>query len=365
MEINVENAFARAEGLQIEIGDVLDDFARHEMAHNGLIVTIDYLEFTLFATPDPVADIAGREFEAIEEVLMIDSGHFAEIPKGMNGYPKRLKWAPASLFVLYGAGPRQGVHITMSGNACRAYASQVGDLLMLMLRIVSVRGKVTRLDLAVDDLVTQYYSIAELLECYKRHEIISRWKYMEQQFKSHIESQVNIKECLYFGSMKSDCFLRVYNKTIEQMNREQKKIEAIASVEETWTRWELVLRRDAAMSVVNLVMNRLPLGEIWCGIMANYFKIVQSAADTNRSRWALQEKWVRFVGDALPLSIKMYPETRDLSTLKRWLSQQIMPSLAAVMEADHSLEWIAQNILSSVDRINPYYQALISAERNK
>ncbi len=363
MEKSVARLFDRTPNKQMTTDEIVDYYVQHEIAQNGLLVTIDYLEFTLFVDRGENADITGREIEAIEDVLQLDSNEFLSLPQGMNGYPKRLKWTPTSLFVLYGAGARQGVHVTMSGNACRTYVSTVGDLLLLMLRINALKGKVTRIDLAVDDLETQFYSIAELVECYQKHEIVTRWKSMEQQYKSDIESQINLKECLYFGSMKSDCFLRVYNKTIEQMNKEQRPIAEIAAAENVWTRWELVLRRDAAQSVLQLVMGQMPLGEIWCGIMANYFRVTVACEDSNHRRWETQEKWARFVGAALPLSIKSYPAIRDISTLKDWLSSQIMPSLAAVMEAEGSLEWIAQNILNSVNRINPYYRSLIDDKK--
>lgn len=363
MEKRIERLFDRTPNKQMTTEEVIKDYQQHEIAHNGLQVTIDYLEFTLFVDRSEDADITGREIEAIEDVLQLDSDQFLMLPQGMNGYPKRLKWTPTSLFILYGAGARQGVHITMSGNACRTYVSTVGDLLLLMLRIDAVKGKITRIDLAVDDLETQYYSIAELVQAYERHEIVTRWKSLEQQYKSDIESQINIKECLYFGSMKSDCFLRVYNKTLEQMNKEQRPIAEIAAAENVWTRWELVLRRDAAQSVLKLVMGNMPLGEIWCGIMANYFRVTTACEDSNHRRWETQEKWARFVGAALPLSIKSYPAIRDISTLKDWLASQIMPSLAAVMEAEGSLEWIAENILNSVNRINPYYRSLIDKKR--
>lgn len=354
--------FDRRDNQQMDMQEIIDYYLAHEVAHNGLMVTIDFLEFTLFVDRSDDADITGREIEAIEDVLQIDSGQFFLLPSGMNGYPKRLKWTPTTLFVLYGAGPRQGVHVTMSGNACRAYVSQIGSLLMLLQRIVELKGKVTRLDLAVDDLTTQYYSVQDLIGCYEKHEIISRWKYMESQIKSHMESKTNVKECVYFGSMKSDCFLRVYNKSIEQAVREQKNIEAIASIETYWTRWELVLKRDAAMSVVNMLHEHMLLGEIWCGIMANYFRLVESTKDTNRSRWETQKKWVQFVGAAAPLTIKMYPERKDITTLMTWVDSQITPSLAAIVKANKDgLLWLVERTLAADSRINPYYRSILSA----
>lgn len=350
---------------QLNTEQIIDYFINHQIAENGLLVTIDYLEFTVFTSKEPDADISGAEITAIEDILKLSTDQFVSLSVGMNGYPKRLKWAASTLFVLYGAGARQGVHVTLSGSACRAYVSNVDDLLYLILRIEQAGGKLTRLDLAVDDLESRFYSIAEIVECYEKREIISRWKTMERQFKSDIEGQVNVKECLYFGSMKSDCFLRVYNKSIEQMFREQRTIAEIAAVENPWVRWELVLRRDAALSVQKLIMQQMPLGEIWCGIMANYFRLVDASGDTNRSRWQTQKKWIHFTGTAAPLSIKMYPDKRDLSTIRQWLQVQVMPSLATLKNADESLEWIVSAIFGAEYRISPYHQGLIDAEKAK
>lgn len=348
---------------QMTIKEIVDYYINHELAHNGLLVTIDYLEFTVFVDKDEkAASIDGRETEVISDILQIDPAEFIPIPGGTNGYPKRLKWMAASIFVLYGAGPRQGVHVIMGGNACRMYTSKVGELELLLLRINGVRGKLTRIDLAVDDLLTKYYSVEDVIKCYDRQEIVSRWRTIERQLKNDIRTKIGVKTCVYFGSIKSDCYLRVYNKTIEQMNREQRKLEEIAAVEEVWTRWEIVLRRDTAQGVVRLILEHMPLGTIWSGIMSNYFRLVVRGEDSNYRRWQAQEKWVQFVGAAEPLRLKMYPAKRDITTLKSWVEHQIAPSLAAIVEAEGAkgLEWIVKETLAADRRISPYYRSIIN-----
>lgn len=350
---------------QLTTEQIIDYYMQHQIAENGLLATIDYLEFTVFVDKEQ-DDIAGAERTTAEEILLIPFDQFMLLPQGMNGYPMRLKWAASTLFICYGAGGRQGVHVVLSGSGCRAYHSTVGDLLYLILRIEQHGGKVTRLDIAVDDLKSQYFSISELVEYYQRGEVVSRWKTMEQQYKSDIETQVNVKECLYFGSLKSDCFLRVYNKSVEQMYREQATIDQIAAVQNPWIRWELVLKRGSALGVQRLIMQRMPLGEIWAGIMANYFRLVdKDEFDKNRSRWATKEKWIHFTGTAEPLHLKMYPDKRDLSTIRQWLQNQVMPSLATLKEADQSLDWIVSSIFGAEYRISPYQQQLIDAERDR
>ena len=345
---------------------------------SGLQVTIDYLEFTIPIPYDEeevsemsVSDMLSLSetsmHEVVDYVLCMNLEDFTQLPSGRNGYLYQKKWVCGNLFVLYGAEPRQGIHVILSGKGCRAYNTAVGSLMDLARNVMDFGGKITRCDFAVDDERSKYFTVSDVLHRFQNNEVVTRWHAVNVDFKIN-HAQVTEKECLYFGSMKSDCFLRIYNKTLEQMVQDNAKRDDFVKADRSnmWTRWEFVLRRENAHNAIVQYINGMELGKLFAGIMANYFRIVKNDGfDSNKRRWEVDSKWLEFMGAVEPLRLKVYKDKKDIESAKRWVKDQISPTLAAIMQFDDGFEWLQQIIIAAQSRISPAMRVAVEEGRAK
>src|SRR5699024_9326457 len=98
---------------------------------------------------------------------------FQEIDRGMLGYKDQKTYKNIS--VLWNGNKDMGVHIIISGQGCRQYETE-NNLIGLIDRINKVEGKVTRIDLALDDIKGDLIPFEKMLQDIITGNIASRWK---------------------------------------------------------------------------------------------------------------------------------------------------------------------------------------------
>lgn len=101
---------------------------------------------------------------------------------------------------------------------------------------------------------------------------------MKQEFG--ISTLEKTSDIIYFGSMQSNTFLRVYDKRLEQ---ESKGIACLSD----WVRWEIVYRDEKADALIDqLITYNFDLGAVVVGVLSYYLRIaVVNPLDGNRSHW--------------------------------------------------------------------------------
>lgn len=184
---------------------------------------------------------------------------------------------------------------------------------------------IARIDIAcdVDDGsikigTVQKYSMAEMYVC--------RSKVLPLVQRKRIDE-------VYFGSPKSDRFLRIYDKALE-----------MGLPDTDWVRFEFQLRNDNATSwYLNWCEHRNDIGKLYSGIMIDYLRFVsvprgcsmkEIRANKNQSKLLTAPWWERFIGDAERIPQLYLPgQEYTLERLEYYLEHNVASSIKAYIEA--------------------------------
>lgn len=336
------NANRGVENTEVFEQIAFDDLLKNQ--YNGMVGSIDYLEFTVFdfSLPDDV----------IKYILELEPADFIDLERGGGGYPKMWRYNGGDIRILHGADiEKMGIHVTITGDGCICLFAKVLPS-VLFYNFLEYKVNVTRMDLALDNFDDIYYYPSDL-DLYVNNSLISsRWRTCRFMHEKTMQGVVT-GSTFYLGSTTSDLFCRVYDKRLEQSS---KGIE----IDREWVRWELVFKRDRAQAVfVELMNNDFQLGETFAGVLTNYFNILEPSNDSNRSRWAFDRKWKRFIGEVKPIRLYRIIKERNIDTIKMWVVKQVMPSLSTIMQAEDSLDWIVSEIFANQNRLSPRHIRLI------
>lgn len=273
---------------------------------------------------------------------MLGLGHLPwQETKGARGYRDRLYFNCISIH--YNGRGDMGIWCEMSGQGCRAFET-LSDLpddkwVSLFSRIASVGANVTRLDVAYDDH-SGMLDIDQIIQDTRNKEYVSKSEYWEI-----IESSKG--QSLQFGSPQSDTLIRIYDKARERNCPEG----------EHWIRVELQLRRDRAISFMNL---DLSIGDSFCGVVMNYLRfILPNELDTNKWRWPLKTYWANFLDSAKAISIYQSPGMEyNLDRCERYVINQAGNAIDAyikIMGVDYFLDALEKRSTKP----NPKYDRLV------
>lgn len=286
---------------------------------NGLVARVDWLSYTVQEkyTPDEIIEFMGFDLQL-----------FREMPNGANGYKRMRKYENIS--VLYDGADNMGIHVNVTGSSIATLLESYNNSLLVdtgfgskarevytweetvfsrfCLEVLKI-GHLTRIDLAIDDYGTNYYSTDDIVKKLANGQIVSKWRTAQNNQESIIGTNEKVGHTVYFGSTKSDIRMRIYDKQLERNKGLSKDSEKYHH--EKWTRWELQLRKERADSVANLLSKGLSLGDVVMGVLSNYFRIIE-LDDSNKSRCSLDSKWECFVNNVRKLKITVRKEDKTL-----------------------------------------------------
>lgn len=307
---------------------------------NGLKVSVDWISFTV------------TEIDSVDRVLSLfgySSNDFTELPHGAHGYNSMLRLNGHSISVLYDGKEGMGIHVDVTGSSVLEFIRSFKETLkedtpfgpgyeidfdssfMQALFSVILRvGHFTRIDLAIDDIGTSFFSTDDLCGLWANHCIVTKDRNMKNVVES-ISGNVKIGHTVYFGSRKSDIFLRVYDKRLEQNRKLERARKPMIST--PWTRWELECKDSRADAVARKLVDCIAFGEVVVGVLSHYFRVVQ-LDDSNRSRCTIDERWAAFINGVSPLKLYIPKEEKTLDDKKAWLEYQCGPTIAAVVISD-------------------------------
>lgn len=300
--------------------------------YNGMLASIDYLEFTAF-------DI--DFIYVVQDILGLALTDFEDIGRGGGGYPNRSDANFGDVRILHGAKNPEvmGIHVTISGSGCKALFARVlpSDLIK---NILEYNCKVTRIDLALDNIGDIYFYPHEIKDFVFKKQVKSRWGKFELVQSGDMHSATLTGDTFYLGSRTSDLFCRVYDKTLERIAKDD------VEVPENWVRWELVCKKDRAqVACEQLLENGFAIGEIMVGVLSNYFTIIEPnySDDKHKYRADINLRWVQFLGDVKP--IRLFRVLRDEQTLedkKEHVMKQYGPTLSALFRVYGSDSIVAE-----------------------
>ena len=331
---------------------------------NGLQVRVDWLSFTI-KVPFSVLDVMTFMGYQVDD--------FQLLPRGAQGYRTCHRLKSQSVSILSEGREDMGIHVDIGGASiadvlqhfreARSSETPFGDLaystedfcgtvLLDFLRSVSEFGNFTRIDLAIDDLGCNFYTIPDLISILDDGRFSSRFK----KWRTFCERKCNgakMGETLYLGDRSSDIMLRVYDKVLEQLGDS-------FAFGFKWVRWELELKSDRAEETVKHLLSGMSVGSVCIGILSNYFRIVE--LDKSRlCRCSTDPLWQRFIDGIEKLTLYSAPDPKTVDDTKRWLLQQIAPSLALAVGADGGdMSFIYRLIDSGEQRMNSRQRALVA-----
>lgn len=337
---------------------------------NSLRVSCDWLRFTVTDksyTVDKVINLLG-----------FSKTDFTELEKGASGYKSQMKLDGYPVFILYNGREDMGIHVSVSGTAIAEvikhfYESLVVDtpfgrvplvtsldnatyFIEFLLKVRSI-GQFSRIDLAVDDIGCKYFSMENLEDLVTQNKVVSKFRSCDPRKPFNLSTGEVLGYTLNFGSRRSDIFMRVYDKKLEQNAKLEAKGEPLINYE--WVRWELELKDDRANEVIDKLISQQNIGHITIGVLSNYFRII-NLDDSNRSRCSINPIWDKFISDIAPLSLYVQQVAKTLDEKKEWVRRQVMPTIAGIIVAEHgSLDIITEGFEGYVFKMSRDMQDLV------
>lgn len=308
---------------------------------NGLRLSVDWLSWTL-SEPCTVEDAVSMMGYSRED--------FQTLPSGRNGYKRQMRHGAYSVSVQYDGNEGMGIHIDVSGSAVShvlshfhasrmcdtpfgalAYETSSLDFMVLcdFLSAIQASGHVTRMDVAIDDIGTDFYSLQDLYDVCLSGSYVSKFRNWKD-FSSYSGGAVSGRT-IYLGSRTSDIMLRVYDKQLEQ--NAKLVFSGQPPLAYTWVRWELEIKKERAQQFVSRLLSGSSLADVSVGVLSNYLRIVEPD-NSRKDRCTVSPVWARFVDGISGLTLYCPPPEKTLDDTKDWLTRQVAPSLAAVVIAD-------------------------------
>lgn len=292
---------------------------------NGLIACVDWVQVT-FKT--------FRNLQDACDILRLPISNFEIKETGFFGYRQSAKfgsiligWDPSS--------PSQGglgVHIAMSGQACREY-EKFFDLNMnwseFFALAMNFPHNFTRLDIAIDDF-KGYFTIKQLYRTAKAGCMTAQRVKLARYFENfNIEDGKTQGQTFYVG--KADWMFRFYDKKVE---RSQAGYD-LEDYLNCWNRYEIQLRGELATQAAHiLAFEQYSLGAFAKGFFSAKidFKI-KSKTDSNKSRWQSKKWWLEFLGDCEKVHLSQVAPEPTVPRIKNWIGHQVDASFATLVKA--------------------------------
>ncbi len=309
------------------------DFSKEIPAGNRII--IDWVSFTT------------SKHDVVELVDFLGlSGCPFETVNGSKGYQYREYFSGISIHFSEDRTAQNGfIWLEMSGQGCRSFETYgTGDYetLFNLSRQYPDECRIKRLDVAFDDR-ENVFNIDQICDETKAENFVSRLKTYEVIYS-------NKGNATYFGSQKSNIYIRFYDKA-----KERGYDSGIH-----WVRCELQLRDVNSQGFVNRLKDE-SIQDLYLGVLKNYLSFrVPDEFDSNKRRWDVATWWDNFISDAVATSVYDKPGVEyNLSACERYVMTQPVGSIKTLVKIYGAAAFIAM-ILRAPAPKNPKYRQLIA-----
>lgn len=253
------------------------------------LILIDWCSFTL-RLYDEVNDFRYDLTDVCQILGLTEYMEQFEHLKGFYGYKERFYFGGINIH--YDNENSNTVWVEMSGKGCRTFETYSTSDFTYLFNFFNVNKhiiNVTRIDVAYDDF-NHVLDKNTLVFHVSKGFYISRFKSIYSEISYTADDWT-----LYFGSKKSDCMFRIYDKSAERDVKD--KIPH-------WLRFEIQLRDDRAVEFINQVVNNdLNIGRIFKGVCHNYIRFCKETKDSNKQRWKTAEWYSDFLENVDKISI--------------------------------------------------------------
>lgn len=268
--------------------------------------------------------------QVVENILQLKLSYFLHEDYGFYSYSEH--YALGDIFVLCSHELDKGVLVELKGRGCRQFESyllaQQRSWYEFFMDVLMAGGVMKRLDLAINDH-TGMLDIPELTEKCRNEECVSVFRsfksYASGELVKHEEQdKAGMGYTLYIGSLKSEVYFCVYEKSYEQYIKLGIPIEE-APIK---NRFEIRLKNERAYYAVRDLLTYYDAERTAFSIINRYVRFVDKEADKKRSDWKLSVRWAWFIGENRePLKLTTKPEPYTLDRTLRWIQRQVDPTL--------------------------------------
>lgn len=175
-----------------------------DVEFSNTISSLDFLGFTYF--PDePLYD----EFplrDLLADIFNIPPTDWQRTKSGWHGYDTRINLDVYGLIAFGGGSQKNTVHIELSGTGC----SQVKDWLLVHDWFVTTDSRITRIDIAHDDLNGDFVSVKNAIRWSEEGLFNSRGRPPNRHLRDDFDSGEG--KTFYVGKRGNDKFARIYEK---------------------------------------------------------------------------------------------------------------------------------------------------------
>lgn len=265
---------------------------------------------------------------ALSMVLEMIGGDWRDQKRGAQGY--RSCKALGGIRLLYDGAPGMGCHLEMTGQACREFEGlpTFQGWGVFLAFCAGVQAKWSRLDAAWNDRTPEPSGLLDL-ETIKAH---VRRGWLVARFKGcriveGYDTKGNETGCtVYLGSPDSDMQLRIYDKVAETLAKRKVQLPG------HWVRVELQGRDEQAQRMADMML--APDGpERLAAALLGYVDFKEPGTSPQKTRWKSSPWWTGFLRVAEKEKMGTMPKVRTLDTVAQWVSKQVAPSLALLIEA--------------------------------
>ena len=266
----------------------------------------------------------------IKDILQLNIQYMIHEDFGHYSYTEH--YYIGDIFVYTSPDEEKGVLLELKGKGCRQFESyllaQERSWYDFLMDALVDGGVMKRLDLAINDH-TGMLDIPELTEKCRNEECVSVFRsfksYASGELVKHEEQdKAGMGYTLYIGSLKSEVYFCVYEKSYEQYIKLGIPIEE-APIK---NRFEIRLKNERAYYAVRDLLTYYDAERTAFSIINRYVRFVDKAADKKRSDWQLSVRWAWFIGENRePLKLTTKPEPYTLDRTLRWIQRQVDPTL--------------------------------------
>ena len=293
-----------------KIGKNLPDLCLFEQntIENKIRMCVDWCQFTIFGYE--IVQI----FDIFKALFNVTASQLIYEDVSLYGYDSCYSYKDIHL---YYSKKREdmGFHFLLGGTACRQVEDLGFDFKTLFENITRFNAHFTRLDIAIDNFSTDYFTINKVKKCIKLNSVVSRFKNTVEFIKTNIESGNNEGYTIWFGSRASKIQIVFYDKLKERESQNY----IVDNNIKIWTRLEVRFRDEYASQVVdNLITQDLNL--YIKSILKNYIRFIDySVVDKNRSRIPNIKWWNDFIEDVSCTRLYNNNYVSSITRKKDWL----------------------------------------------
>lgn len=236
--------------------------------------------------------------------------------KGVNGYNSSYSYKNISI-MWNSSRPDMGIHIKMSGSACRDFESLGLDWFVFFHKLNKYHLNYNRVDISIDDFTDKFFTLPKLLKYIKKRSVCSKFRTSINIEKLDLSSSENLGHTIQFGSKASNVQVTFYDKKKERLGENM----VLSPTIKFWTRTEVRFRHESAASVIKKILdNNNNVNVIVKGVLTNYidFKDINSK-DSNMYRRNTALWWINFLENVDRLSVSNYLPEDSISKKESWL----------------------------------------------